>query len=75
MPLSKKQNKRLGAILSVMFDEDTPQEHLDEVIEDGFVKKNGEDLSITEKGLDEKNRLCTLAGLNIKYSSEKNYTQ
>ena len=72
MPLSKKQNKRLGVILSVMFDEDTPQEHLNEVIEDGFVKKNGEDLSITEKGLDEKNRLCTLAGLNIKYSSEKN---
>lgn len=75
MPLSKKQNKRLGAILSVMFDEDTPQEHLNEVIEGGFVKKNGKDLSITEKGLDEKNRLCTLAGLNIKYSSEKNYTQ
>jgi predicted transcriptional regulator len=71
MPLSKKQNKRLGVILSVMFDEDTPQEHLNEVIEGGFVKKNGEDLSITEKGLDEKNRLCTLAGLNIKYSSEK----
>jgi hypothetical protein len=71
MPLSKKQNKRLGAILSVMFDEDTPQEHLQEVIEGGFVKKNGEDLSITEKGLDEKNRLCTLAGLNIKYSTEK----
>ena len=72
MPLSKKQNKRLGVILSVMFDEDTPQEHLNEVIEGGFVKKNGQDLSITEKGLDEKNRLCTLAGLNIKYSSEKN---
>ena len=72
MPLSKKQIKRLGVILSVMFDEDTPQEHLNEVIEGGFVKKNGEDLSITEKGLDEKNRLCTLAGLNIKYSSEKN---
>jgi hypothetical protein len=71
MPLSKKQNKRLGAILSVMFDEDTPQEHLQEVIAGGFVKKNGEDLSITEKGLDEKNRLCTLAGLNIKYSTEK----
>ena len=39
MPLSKKQNKRLGVILSVMFDEDTPQEHLNEVIEGGFVKK------------------------------------
>ena len=29
--------------------------------------------NITEKGLDEKNRLCTLAGLNIKYASEKNW--
>ena len=25
---------------------------------------------VFEKGLDEKNRLCTLAGLNIKYKSE-----
>ena len=71
MALSKKQNKRLGAILSVMFEEETPKEHLDEVVKDGFVAKEGEDFSITAKGLDEKNRLCTLAGLNIKYSSEK----
>lgn len=72
MALSKKQNKRLGAILSVMFEEETPQEHLKEIVADGFVAQNGDDLSITPKGLDEKNRLCTLAGLNIKYSSEKN---
>ena len=36
MALSKKQNKRLGAILSVMFEEDTPQEHLQEIVNDGF---------------------------------------
>ena len=71
MALSKKQNKRLGAILSVMFKEETPQEHLEEIVNDGFVAKEGEDFSITAKGLDEKNRLCTLAGLNIKYSNEK----
>jgi len=71
MALSKKQNKRLGAILSVMFKEETPQEHLQEIVNDGFVAKEGEDFSITAKGLDEKNRLCTLAGLNIKYSNEK----
>tara|TARA_R100000231_G_scaffold97194_3_gene72688 strand:- start:71 stop:301 length:231 start_codon:yes stop_codon:yes gene_type:complete len=72
MALSKKQNKRLGAILSVMFDEDTPKEHLQEIVKEGFVTKNGDNFDITPKGLDEKNRLCTLAGLNIKYSSEKN---
>jgi len=72
MPLSKKQNKRLGAILSVMFKEETPQEHLEEVVSDGFVAKEEEGYAITPKGLDEKNRLCTLAGLNIKYQSEKN---
>ena len=71
MPLSKRQNKRLGAILSVMFEEETPQEHLEEVVKAGFVSKKGEDFKLTDKGLDEKNRLCTLAGLNIKYSSEK----
>jgi predicted transcriptional regulator len=71
MPLSKKQNKRLGAILSVMFQEETPQEHLKDVVNDGFVAKEGDDFAITPKGLDEKNRLCTLAGLNIKYESEK----
>ena len=70
MALSKKQNKRLGAILSVMFKEETPQEHLEEVVSDGFVAKEEEGFAITPKGLDEKNRLCTLAGLNIKYQSE-----
>lgn len=69
--LSKKQNKRLGAILSVMFKEETPQGHLQEVVVEGFVAKEGEGFAITPKGLDEKNRLCTLAGLNIKYQSEK----
>ena len=71
MALSKKQNKRLGAILSVMFKEETPQEHLEEVVSDGFVAKEEEGFAITPKGLDEKNRPCTLAGLNIKYQSEK----
>ena len=42
MPLSKRQNKRLGAILSVMFEEETPQEHLEEVVKEGFVSKKGE---------------------------------
>ena len=71
MALPKKQNKRLGAILSVMFQEETPQEHLEDIVKDGYVAKEEEGFAITPKGLDEKNRLCTLAGLNIKYQSER----
>lgn len=70
MALSKTQNKRLGAILSVMFREEVPRCALKDVIEDGFVSEDKEQFQLTEKGLDEKNRLCTLAGLNIKYQSE-----
>lgn len=71
MALSKRQNKRLGAILSVMFDEETPEEHLQEIVKEGYVENKNGDITLTAKGLDEKNRLCTLAGLNIKYSTEK----
>ena len=70
MALSKKQNKRLGAILSVMFKEETPSGAIKDVVQLGFVEKTEEGYKITSKGLDEKNRLCTLAGLNIKYASE-----
>lgn len=71
MALSKTQNKRLGVILSVMFNEETPQELLEDVIRHGFVEKVGNSFQLTDKGIDEKSRLCTLSGLNIKYSSEK----
>ena len=71
MALSKTQNKRLGVTLSVMFNEETPPEMLNEVVELGFVEKIDNSFQLTDKGIDEKNRLCTLSGLNIKYSSEK----
>ena len=71
MALSKTQNHRLGSILAVMFKDSLPSEILTDLIKDGFVEVKGQDYSLTEKGLDEKNRLCTLSGLNIMYSSEK----
>ena len=71
MALSKKQNHRLGSILSVMFKDSIPSEILNELIVGGFAEVIGKDYKLTEKGLDEKNRLCTLSGLNIMYSSEK----
>lgn len=71
MALSKTQTKRLGGILTVMFGDDIPSDLLTTLITDGYIKVNGQNYDLTEKGLDEKNRLCTLAGLNIMYSSEK----
>ena len=35
------------------------------------VAKEGDNVSITPLGLNEKNRLCTLSGLNIMYAHEK----
>ena len=74
MALSKTQTKRLGSILSIMFGESIPSELLTVLVSEGYVKLVGQNYVITEKGLDEKNRLCTLAGLNIMYSSEKKVT-
>ena len=72
MALSKTQSRRLGAILSVMFNEEAPDDIVSEVIEGGYVEKEGDKLRLTDKGNDERNRLSTLAGLNIKYQSERN---
>jgi hypothetical protein len=69
--LSKTQNRRLGALLSVMFAEELTEQDLVDVLKDNFVEEEKGNFKITQKGLDEKNRLCTLAGLNIKYQSEK----
>ena len=71
MALSKTQNKRLGILLSVMFSEELTEEDIEEGIDQGLVEKVHDNFLITEAGLSEKNRLCTLAGLNIRYQSEK----
>ena len=71
MALSKRQSARLAALLAVMSDEDIPEPYLSQVVSDGLVSRSyAGAIFLTEKGLDEKNRLCTLAGLNIKYVSE-----
>lgn len=53
-----------------MFAEELTEDDLKDVLKDNFVKEDQGQFKITQKGLDEKNRLCTLAGLNIKYQSE-----
>jgi len=74
MALSKIQTKRLGSILSIMFNEELPNDLYDKLINEGFVKLSDKGYILTEKGISEKNRLCTLAGLKIQYSSEKRAT-
>lgn len=54
-----------------MFAEELTEDDLEDVIKEGLVVNSEGLFKVTKKGLDEKNRLCTLAGLNIKYSSEK----
>ena len=71
MALSRTQNNRLCVILSVMANESVPEDFLQPVMRDGFVATKNGSLKLTKKGLDEKNRLCALAGLNIKYASER----
>ena len=71
MALSKTQTKRLGGILSVMFGDKMPSDVLTLLIKEGFVEIQNDTAVLSAQGKDEKNRLCTLAGLNIMYKSEK----
>ena len=73
MALSKRQSNRLASLLAAMGGEEVPEPYLQECVADGLLARaySGQ-LVLTERGLDEKNRLCTLAGLNIKYRSELN---
>ena len=71
MALSRTQTRKLGILLSIMFGDDLDDSYIQEMIEGGYVKLEGRDYKLTETGLSEKNRLCTLCGLNIKYQSEK----
>tara|TARA_R100000773_G_scaffold40347_1_gene36245 strand:- start:893 stop:1150 length:258 start_codon:yes stop_codon:yes gene_type:complete len=72
MALSKTQSRKLGILLAIMFDDDIDDTYIQEMIVGGYAKLDGRKYVLTPSGLDEKNRLCTLCGLNIKYSSERN---
>ena len=72
MALSKVQTKRLGVLLATMFKEKIPSEHIEENIKSGYLEKQNDVIKLTAKGMDEKNRLCTLAGLNISLKKSQN---
>jgi len=70
MSLTRTQSKRLATILAIISKENLPI-HLElDATGSGWAEKSGDYLKLTDKGLDEKNRLCALAGLSIKYSFE-----
>ena len=71
MSLSKTQANRLGGLLAVMSNDTVPENLIADSIDNGYVVPVNGRLRLSDKGVDEKNRLCTLAGLNIKYSSER----
>jgi hypothetical protein len=71
MSLSKTQTNRLGQLLAVMFDSSVPSALVRDLFESNMIEQSDGKIKLTDKGLDEKNRLCTLAGLNIKYQSER----
>ena len=72
--LSKTQTKRLGGLLTIMFGDEIPADVLQILIKDELVVSDNGLFKLSAKGLDEKNRLCTLAGLNISYQSEQRDT-
>jgi len=61
--LSNVQNVRLGGLIAVLSGRDPYDFILDRLLDDGFVERQGNRLEITDKGMREKDRLVTLAGL------------
>lgn len=67
--LSKRQNTRLGGLIAVMGEREPYEQILDDLISNEFVEKSDGRLVLTEKGVNEKDRLSILAGLMV----EKDY--
>lgn len=64
--LSNRQNIRLGGLIAVMCGREPYAPILDSLMKDGFIEWNGDVLGLSEKGVNEKDRLCILAGLMVE---------
>jgi hypothetical protein len=60
--LSNVQSRRLAGILAILAGKEPRLDILDELVRDGCV----EDGKLTQRGLSERERLLTLAGLNAE---------
>ena len=67
--LSNKQNVRLGGLIAVLGGREPYESILNDLIKNDFVERLNNDLVLTEKGINEKDRLSILAGLMV----EKDY--
>ena len=63
--LSNTQNVRLGGLIAVLSGREPYDFILSGLIAEGFVKRTGGALKLTEKGICEKDRLSILAGLMV----------
>ena len=62
-PLTKTQSQRLGGLVQVLANSKPIDEVVDALKGLNMVGKEKDNLLVTEKGLDETNRLSTIAGL------------
>ena len=63
--LSNRQNVRLGGLIAVMGGREPYSPILEDLMGNDFVAKVGDNWTLTEKGVNEKDRLSILAGLMV----------
>lgn len=63
--LSNRQTVRLGGLIAVMGGREPYPSILDDLRDNDFVTKLGDNWTLTEKGENEKDRLSILAGLMV----------
>lgn len=69
--LSNVQNVRLGGLIAVLSGREPYDFILGSLISEGFVNRAGDALIVTEKGMHEKDRLVTLAGLMVEKETNR----
>ena len=69
--LSNVQNVRLGGLIAVLSGREPYDFILGGLLDEGYVKRTDGGLNLTEKGIREKDRLTTLAGLMMEKNNGK----
>ena len=64
--LSNRQNIRLGGLIAVLGKRVPYEPILEDLMKDGLVKWENDSLELTDKGVNEKDRLSILAGLMVE---------
>ena len=64
--LSNKQNTRFGGLVAVLSGREPYDYIMKDLTEQGFVEHKNNNIMLTHKGMNEKDRLATLAGLMVE---------